>query len=308
MCGRLAQSVVFALATAIVCPLTHSQLAAAVPTPETHNPRICLPSSPNDEKHASDPEIAITELTFEGDLHLPIADRDEIAASIKQRKYSGDFDGVISEVQERVRIGWQNRGYFQVQVSDSASTRVVTSSPVRQQIAVTVHVDDGLLYRLSEITFRNNRAVRNTKALRALFPIADGDIFDREKIAKGLESLRKAYGELAYINFTSLPDTRIDEASRTIALVIEADEGKQFVVSKVNVLGLDEHTKEQLLKDFPLKPGDLYNGRYLDLFLSRHHSLMSDDGSGDPRYLRQLDEETGTVAITFDLRTCIPVE
>ena len=42
---------------------------------------------------------------------------------------------------------------------------------------------------------RTIKRSRNTAALRILFPLKDGDVFSRDKIAKGLENLRKAYGE-----------------------------------------------------------------------------------------------------------------
>ena len=64
-------------------------------------------------------------------------------------------------------------------------------------------IDEGDRYTLGGITFKNNKAVQNIRALRAIFPIKDGEVFSKEKIAKGLENLRKAYGQLGYINFTS---------------------------------------------------------------------------------------------------------
>jgi outer membrane protein insertion porin family len=49
-----------------------------------------------------------------------------------------------------------------------------------------------------------------------LFPIKDGDVLSRENIAKGLENLRKAYTELGYINFTSIPNTTFDEEKKLV--------------------------------------------------------------------------------------------
>ncbi len=46
----------------------------------------------------------------------------------------------------------------------------------------------------------------NTKALRAQFNMKDGDYFNATLIGKGLENLRKAYGQLGYINFTAVPN------------------------------------------------------------------------------------------------------
>jgi len=55
----------------------------------------------------------------------------------------------------------------------------------------------------------------------------DDDISSREKITKGLDNLRKMYGELGYLHFVSVPDTRFDDAKKLIYLDIDVDEGKQ---------------------------------------------------------------------------------
>jgi hypothetical protein len=75
--------------------------------------KACAPSPV--DKHPSGPEVVIADLIFEGDLHLAISDQDQIAASLKERTYSGEPDGVASDVLERVRRGWQDRGYIKVE-------------------------------------------------------------------------------------------------------------------------------------------------------------------------------------------------
>jgi len=139
--------------------------------------------------------------------------------------------------------------------------------------------------------------------LRSLFPIKDGDIFSRKEVAKGLDSLRYAYRELGYINFTSIPNTQINEERQTVSLGIDVDEGKMFYVSGVRVVGLDEHAAEDSL----LKRGNVYDQRLADLFLQEHASLLPADASPDSRIHLQIDERAATVAITFDFRRC-PVE
>ena len=136
---------------------------------------------------------------------------------------------------------------------------------------------------------------------------ADLDIFDREKIAKGLESLRKAYGDLGYINFTSIPNTQVDDERQSISLVIDIDEDKQFFVSSVNVLGLNEKESQNVLKDLLLKRGDIYNQRLLELFLEKQGLSMPGDLLDPNLVLRRLDQQEGTVALTFDLGHC-PIE
>lgn len=280
----------------------HAQQSVANPLPEIESDASC-PSSSTHDQQPPGPEISIAGVSFSGALQMAVADQDQIADSVKHETHGTSLDGVTDEALDRVRAGWLNHGYFKVLVTGEAST--LTSSPTSKSIALFVHVDEGAQYKLSGITFKSNRAISNVEALRGLFPINDGDIFSREKVGKGLENLRKAYGQYGYINFTSVPDTRFDEENELISLDIDVDEGKQFYVSSVKVLGVNEPARQEILKDFPV--GQVYNARLFDLFLKKHSSLLQ-FSSDDPRHVRKrLDDRAGTVAITLDARPC-PVD
>jgi outer membrane protein insertion porin family len=78
------------------------------------------------------------------------------------------------------------------------------------------------------------------------------------KSPKGLENLKGAYGELGYLNFTSVPNTSFNEEEKTVKLDIDLDEGKQFFVDRVEIRGLEEQDSQDLLKTVLLKRGDVY--------------------------------------------------
>ena len=248
---------------------------------EGRAPRSCKPSS-SDSRQRSGPVVTIAELRFEGDLSIGTADRGQISASISRQPHFGDRDEVTSQVLERVRAAWQERGYLKVEVRGDA--KMLSNSPVDERVAVTVHVDEGQQYRLERITFKNNSVVSKAEALRNLFPIRDGDVFNRNLIVEGLDKLRNAYAELGYINFISVPNTQIDEGSQTISLDIGCDEGKQFFVSRINFMGLDESVFQNVREDLFVKPGDVYNRRLVKLFLDEHASLLQADESSEPRF------------------------
>jgi outer membrane protein insertion porin family len=134
--------------------------------------------------------------------------------------------------------------------------------------------------------------------LRSLFAIKDGDVFNLAQVSEGLEKLNAAYGQFGHINFTSVPDTRINEENQTISLDVDLDEGKQFYVSSINTTGLEEQSSDAM-KDFLLKPGDIYNQRLLDLSMERLSSPRSFTLAD-----LQPDETAGTVAITISCRHC----
>jgi outer membrane protein assembly factor BamA len=291
---------VLAIAYFLSCqPPIHAQVLPPAANLEAENVKVCPLTAV--ERRPPGPEVTIVELNFEGDLRMPITDQDQIATSLKQGTYWGDSNGVASEVLEGVRRAWQNRGFFEVQVRGGA--KLLTSSPASERISVAVQVDEGQQFSLRSITFKNNRGISSVDALRNLFPLKDGDIFSREKIAKGLDNLRFAYRQLGYINSTSVPETRINEDSRTISLDVDIDEGKQFYISSINVIGHDA----DVLHDLLLKPGDIYDQRLVDLFLQRYADFLPTDASPDASTHIRLDERKATVAIAFDFRRC-PLE
>jgi len=160
----------------------------------------------------------------------------------------------LDEDTERVRNEYQNRGYFKVIVNEpktqihdtghkSGHIPLLQSGPGKA-VDITMPIEEGDRYNLGSITFKNNKAVSNVKALRNLFPIRDGDVFSKDKIAKGLENLRKAYGEQGYINFTSVPETHFDDEKKLIFLEIDVDEGKQFYVRRIEFQGKHHHPRQ----------------------------------------------------------------
>jgi outer membrane protein assembly factor BamA len=298
---RMAQVVVFAMACLLAGNI---QIQAQTTAPAVEAEKSCAPSSTSYDKNPSDPEISVAGVTFSGFLRMPVSDQDEIVASIKEQTYGNSLEGATDGALERARVGWQNHGYFKVQVNGYATA--LDSTPAGRRVALSVHVDEGAQYKLGGIAFKGNRAVRNLEALRVLFPIKDGDLFSRDRIGKGLENLRKAYGELGYINFTPVPNTRFDDGKKLIYLDIDVDEGKQFFVDGINIIGVDESFRaHQMLQDLLLKPSQIYNGRLVDLFLKREHGSVPSDCECNDRPSLQLDERAGLVTISFDFGSCL---
>lgn len=270
--------------------------------PEGRNPKACRRLSSSGGEQHSGPVVTIAELSFEGSLLMTAADQAQISASIRQQAYAGDRAEVISQVLEKTKATWQEHGYSDVQVR--GDSKILSSSPANEQVALTVHVDEGPQYRLERITFNNNREVTNVEALRSLFPIKNGGIFDRASIREGLDNLRKAYLDLGHLNFTYIPNATIDEGSQTASLDIDIDEGKKFFVSRIDIMGLDEADFQNAVRDLLVKPGDVYDQRLVDLFLQEHASLLPIAAPPDSLIDLQLDEREGTVAITYDFRPC----
>lgn len=230
--------------------------------------------------------------------------------------FSKTYDATkLEEDTERVRAEYQNRGYFKVLVQDPKTDIHDTGHPgvhipllqkgPGKAVDITMPIEEGDRYTLADITFKNNKAIANTKALRSLFPIKDGDIFSREKIGKGLENLRKAYGEYGYINFTSVPDTRFDDEKKLIHLDIDVDEGKQFYVRRIEFQGNTTTRDKVIRREIALEEGQVYNSRMWEFSLLRLNQLgyFEQLKPDDPNTTdRKLDEKEGSVDLTLKVK------
>ncbi len=219
----------------------------------------------------------------------------------------------LEEDTERVRAEYQNRGYFKMNVPGDAKTQIhdtghkgfhipLLQSGPGKAVDITIPIDEGDQYRLGKITFKNNKAISNTAALRSLFPLKDGDIFSREKIAKGLEALRKAYGEYGYINFTPVPNTTFDDEKKLGFLDIDVDEGKQFYVRRIEFVGNTTTRDKVIRRELALEEGGVYNSRLWELSLMRLNQLSYFDQlkPDDPNVTeKKLDEKNGQVDLTL---------
>jgi outer membrane translocation and assembly module TamA len=291
----LGMSVVFGLACAVICPAPgRAQLAES----EVQDPGFCRATPAWVGRHVFG-GVTVGGLKFDGKLHISPRDQRKIVSSIEGQSYFGAPDNVAAGILEQVKRAWMDHGYFKVQVN--GDPRILANNPLGMRIALAVHVDEGQQYRLRRITFNGNRAIHN---LRNLFPLQDGDLFKRVDVAQGLDNLRKAYRSLGFINFTSIPNTEIDDESGTTLLAVDMDEGQQFVVSHIKIEGMDEPASENVLKDLALKPGEPYNEGLAELFLLTNGSLLPAGALPDSRIHMTFNETAGTVAIAFDFRPC----
>ncbi len=269
------------------------------------------------------PKVKVGKIKFEGNKNISSR---VLRAAMKNLKpigiphsifleniFAKTYDATkLEEDTERVRAEYQNRGYFKAAVSDPKTQMHDTGHkgfhiPLLQAgpgkaVDLTMPIDEGDKYRLGKITFKNNKAISNVNALRSLFPIKDGDIFSREKVAKGLENLRKAYGEYGYINYTGVPSTTFDDDKKLAYLEIDVDEGKQFYVRRIEFQGNTTTRDKVIRRELALEEGGVYNSRLWELSLLRLNQLSYFDQlkPDDPNVTdKKLDEKNGQVDLTL---------
>ncbi len=268
------------------------------------------------------PTVKVGKIVFEGNNSLP--DR-TLRASMKNLKPIGipksiflenllprTFDASkLDEDADRVRQTYRDKGYFKAQtaepqtnVRDVGGINPFTLRPsTGKRIDILMPVEEGERYKLGGITFKGNKAVTNVKVLRAQFAQKDGEYFNASMFGKGIEQLRKAYGELGYINFVGNPVPRVDEGKKLVYLDIDIDEGKAFLVSRIEFQGNTITRDKVIRRELLLEEGQTYNSRLWDLSILRLNQLnYFDTLKADQDSESRQNADDGTVDLLLKLK------
>lgn len=268
------------------------------------------------------PTVKVGHIRFEGNKHVSSR---TLRAAMKNLRpigipHSYLFENLfartydeskLEEDSQRVRRAYQDRGYFKASVDEplthirnQGGISILTFRPRKGKVIdITMPVEEGQQYRLGAITFTGNKRVTNTKALRALFKIKDGEIFNATAVAKGLENMRKAYGQLGYINFTAVPTPRVDEAKKLLYLNIDIDEGKPYYVSRIEFRGNTVTRDSVIRRELLLEEGQIYNSHLWELSLLRLNQLnYFNPLKVDQDSETQQDADNGTVNLLLNVK------
>ena len=238
------------------------------------------------------PTVKVGQIRFTGNEHLSSL---KLRRSMKNLKpigipysiilenlFSQTFDASkLEEDTERVRQAYRDKGYYnaaleepKTQIRDQGGLNMFTFRPNKgKRIDILMPVEEGDRYKLGSITFTGNKAVKNVKALRATFAVKDGEYFNATLVGKGLEGLKKAYGQMGYINFGAIPKPVFDEEKKTVSLQVDIDEGKPFFVSRIEFTGNTVTRDKVIRRELMLDEGSVYNSNLWEYSLLRLNQL-----------------------------------
>jgi hypothetical protein len=250
------------------------------------------------------PKIIVDAVKFDSPVHLPDSNEEpEIISELKQHVFDRGSEGLDEVLEVRIRSAWQDQGFFKVLAS--GQMHVVSSDSTCEHVTITIRVNPGLQYRLGDVRFRSsNPDDRETLAfprgeLRKQIPLQEGDIFNATKIRESLDAMKRLYDSDGYINCVVTPITEVDDSARIVSLIMEVDEGKQFRVGKVEVLGLEPGKANALTSR--VRQGDVFQYSLVEEFIKANIPGFLDVVSSEVPKLRK-SEKDGTVDIVVDFR------
>jgi outer membrane protein insertion porin family len=197
------------------------------------------------------------------------------------------------KLDEDMEIGirglYQDNGFFKVLVKDPIIQNVTLKQGylpkgvplvgVHQGRAtnITIPIEEGERYHMGTLHVRNANPDEGlffkTAYLESVFPIKKGEIFSVAKVRKAIEDYTKLYGNFGFIDFTAVPDTEVDDATKTINLTFAFDQQKQFFVRRIDFSGNTGTRDKVIRRELLLNEGDMFRNNLWELSLLRLNQL-----------------------------------
>ena len=268
------------------------------------------------------PVVKVGKITFTGNPHVSSRTLRRAMRGLKPIgiPYSLIFENLFPQTYdssklemdtELVRQVYRDKGYAsaaveqpKTQIRDEGGLNWFTFRPRRgKRIDILLPIEEGARYHLGTITFSGVDPHFNPKALRALFPIKDGDWFNATEIGKGLDNLKKAYGADGYINFGAVPTPQFDDQKKTVSFNVDIDQGKQFYVSRIEFQGNTITRDRVIRRELLLQEGQIYNSQLWEYSLMRLNQLQYFDPLKVDQDTEAIqDADNGTVRLLLKVK------
>ena len=221
----------------------------------------------------------------------------------------------LDEDSERIRQFYQSRGYFEARVINHSEKvydvyghgiKIPLFNPKKpgKRVEITMFVREGDKYYLRNFNFVGMKLFRTPDLIaRQVFKMGPGDVFSTEKLQKGLEDLRKLYGNFGYIDFVPSPDPEPVPGKDQIDLTIDVDEGHQFFVRRIDFQGNTTTRDRVIRREILVDEGDLYSQQLLDTSVLRLNQLgYFDPLKPEDAWTITRDTKTNTVDLLLKLK------
>jgi hypothetical protein len=240
--------------------------------------------------------IQVAGVHFKSNVPVPEAVLRDCADELRSRHFDGaDWP---DEARERAKFCFQKYGFFKVELEVKPQSLPEKHGTHRYNLVFAV--SPGQEYKLGQISFQGEHLFSDSE-LRPLFSGKQGEVFNREKIADGLDKMRQLYSRNGYINFTPVPETTVDDTQSVINLQISIDEGRQYRVQGIIFSGVSRQDAERLSDRLELKVGDVFNGTKITEFFDRNRRLLPKHASPENSLLMERTDQKGLVYLKFDL-------
>lgn len=181
----------------------------------------------------------------------------------------GNYDETLLEQDlERITDLYFNKGYIRVKVGKP----VISLVDNRRHMLILIQIEEGEQYRVGKIDAVGDLIDRKGEILNHL-QLRPGDVFSRELLRQGIGRITDLYADKGYAYANVAPLSRVDDATKTIDLALEIEQGPQVTVERINISGNLKTRDKVIRREMKIVEGDLFSASALKRSKSRINNL-----------------------------------
>jgi outer membrane protein insertion porin family len=143
---------------------------------------------------------------------------------------------------EKLRSYYTNRGYLDFNIESTQ----VSITPEKDKIYITIVVNEGEVYKISDIKFAGELKISEAE-MRSLLLFKPGEVFSRQKVVDSIKAITDRLGNDGYSFSNVNPVPERDAAAKTASFTMFVDPGRRVYVRRINVQG-NSRTRDEVIR------------------------------------------------------------
>ena len=233
------------------------------------------------------PKVRIGDIRFEGNTLFDESELRQALELTKERTMFTVFGGEDMYIKEKLEYDLQvnmmetyrARGYIFaragepiVRIVEAGQGLLLGFRKTKQQYYITIPIEEGVQYRYG--SFEVEGVVNlDPDLVEQFYNIVPDEIVNYVAMKEANDALKKAYSAIGYLDVTVIPQMTPDQETKKVDVRIEIEEGKQYIIHRINFSGNTKTRDSVLRREFFLEEQDRFNGDLLDISVLRVNQL-----------------------------------
>ncbi|MDD4956980.1 MAG: outer membrane protein assembly factor BamA [Candidatus Omnitrophica bacterium] len=177
-----------------------------------------------------------------------------------------------------IRTNYTEQGYSNAQVDYRIETDPDTGAAV-----VVFVIDEGMPFKIRKIGFEGNKSVKTSELLSymstktAWWFIRKG-AFDEDVFKEDQERIQSVYRSKGFLDAKVTSRVEYSEDGKSIYLTVIVDEGKQYYVGDLKLVGTLAFPEEDVMATLKMKPGDAFDYKLIKEDMDNIRAFYFDRG------------------------------
>ena len=233
------------------------------------------------------PKVRIGEIQFEGNTVFTDHELRDALELTKKRGPITLFKGHDKYIEEKLEYDvqlnllskYRERGYLFARAGDPKVA--IVEGPrgwlfgfrkTKQQYYVIVPIEEGEQYRYGGFTVNGVRNF-NQDFVEGAYAVVLGEVVNYKTLKQTTEDLKKFYSSYGYLDMEAIPSVTPDQKAKTVDVTVQIEEGKQYIVHRINFSGNTKTRDKVLRREFLLEEQQMFNGQLLDVSVLKLNQL-----------------------------------